>query len=160
MLKFEWHDKVPVDYGDGIVFYLEDNLELFDQRLIAASKKLDAAVKKYHGKDKKSELNAYLDAIDDLLGEGATEKLFENHALTETNIVAAYLFIPDSFRAFQEEAAAKVTAVGNRVFGKPDNKISAEAQAKAKDALDNMKRNPPTKASIAIAEAQTKKARL
>lgn len=157
MLKFEWHDKVPIDYGDGIVFYIEDDFESFNQRFIAANKKLDAAIKKYHGKDKKSELNAYLDAIDELLGEGATEKLFEHHSLTETNIVAAYLFIPDCFREFQENMSAQVKAVGKRIVGKSSgDKIPAEVQ----DALDDIKRNPPTKTSVAIATAQTKKARL
>lgn len=157
MLKFEWHDDVPIDYGDGIVFNIKDDFEAFNERFKESSRKLNEAIKKFHGKDKKAELNAYLEAIDELLGEGATEKLFEHHSLTETNIVAAYLFIPDCFRDFQENAAALVKATGERICGKPSTKtIPAQAQ----EALDDVRNNPPTGTRLEIVTAQAGKARL
>ncbi|MDO4175296.1 MAG: hypothetical protein Q4D42_11085 [Eubacteriales bacterium] len=155
MAKFEWHDNVPIDYGDGVVFYIEDDLDAFNEKFIEVNKKLQAKIQEFHGKDKTSELNAYLDAIDVLLGEDATERLFEKHSLTETNIVSAFLFIAEAVQDFYVNTNKKIKSTGEKISGKrnaPRVEISPEARVAAEDAA----KHPPTASGVAIATAKNR----
>lgn len=153
MAKFEWHDNVPIDYGDGIIFYVTDDLDAFNEKFIEVNRNLQVKIQKFHGKDKTSELNAYLDAIDELLGENATERLFEKHSLTETNIVAAYMFIAEVVHDFYVDTDKKIKDTTRKITGKrevPRVQISPEAQAVAEEAA----KHPPTVSGVAIAKAK------
>lgn len=92
MSKFVYYDGFTVDFGEGKVFTVPDTDEFISETIDAVHEKVAKKIKAYANNDKEA-LNSVLDGIDELLGEGATGKIFEGHALTPRNIIGAYTFI-------------------------------------------------------------------
>lgn len=92
MSKFTWKDKVVVDFGDGISFEVPNDVNFVQNTVATANDTVQSVVDK-NPTDDKAAINALLDAIDTILGEGATGRIFNGHVLSPRNVLAAYLFI-------------------------------------------------------------------
>lgn len=94
MGKFVWKDDIVVDFGDGVTFKVSNDMDFVKKNMLEINTKLQRKIDK-NPNDDKACINALLDAIDEVLGDGATGRIFAGHALSPRNVMAAYLFIAD-----------------------------------------------------------------
>lgn len=92
MSKFTWKDNVVIDFGDGVSFEVPNDANFVVETVGKANDNVQKVADK-NPEDGKAALNAMLDAIDAILGDGATGRIFDGHALSPRNVLAAYLFI-------------------------------------------------------------------
>lgn len=94
MGKFVWKDNIIVDFGDGVTFEVPNDTGFVKETVLKANNAVQAVVDKKPDDDKAC-INALLDAIDKILGDGATGKIFSGHKLNLCNTMNAYIFIVD-----------------------------------------------------------------
>lgn len=94
MGKFVWKDNIIVDFGDGVTLEVQNDMAAVRKNLLEANTKLQHRIGQ-NPNDDTAAVNALLDAIDEVLGDGATGRIFAGHALSPRNVMAAYLFITD-----------------------------------------------------------------
>lgn len=94
MGKFVWKDDIVVDFGDGVTFKVSNDMDFVKKNMLEINTKLQRKIDK-NPNDDTAAVNALLDAIDEVLGDGATGRIFAGHALSPRNVMAAYLFITD-----------------------------------------------------------------
>lgn len=131
MRPFVWKDGITVDYGDGMAFTLPETQETVD-KLETVHNKMSGSIE--HETDPKKVVNALLDAVDDMLGEGATTKLFAGHTLSPRNAFSVWMHIYNSV-VEQYSAVSEVEAIVADAQEKQkrlnDLKIKPEARAQA-----------------------------
>lgn len=98
MGKFVWKDNIVVDFGDGVTFEVPNDTGFVKETVLKANNAVQAVVDKKPDDDKAC-INALLDAIDKILGDGATGKIFSGHKLNLCNTMNAYIFIVDEIIA-------------------------------------------------------------
>ncbi len=94
MGKFVWKDNVVVDFGDGVTFDVQNDIDAVRKNMLDVNTRLQKKIDQ-NPNDDTAAVNAMLDAIDEVLGDGATGRIFAGHALSPRNVMAAYLFITD-----------------------------------------------------------------
>ena len=94
MGKFVWKDNIIVDFGDGVTFEVQNDIDAVRKNMLDVNTRLQKKIDQ-NPNDDTAAVNAVLDAIDEVLGDGATGRIFAGHALSPRNVVAAYLFITD-----------------------------------------------------------------
>ena len=146
MGKFVWKDNIVVDFGDGVMFEVPNDMVAVRKNLLEANTKLQHRIDQ-NPNDDTAAVNALLDAIDEVLGDGATGRIFAGHALSARNAIAAYLFITDEILTQLtgyddlldelKQASGKLNA-----FSLPA--VNAEALATANEKLAELGITPPT----------------
>lgn len=94
MGKFVWKDNIVVDFGDGVTFEVQNDIDAVRENMLDVNTRLQKKIDQ-NPNDDTAAVNALLDAIDEVLGDGATGRIFAGHALSPRNVMAAYLFIAD-----------------------------------------------------------------
>lgn len=94
MGKFVWKDNIIVDFGDGVTFEVQNDIDAVRKNMLDVNTRLQKKIDQ-NPNDDTAAVNAMLDAIDEVLGDGATGRIFAGHALSPRNVMAAYLFITD-----------------------------------------------------------------
>ena len=155
MGKFVWKDNIIVDFGDGVTFEVQNDIDAVRKNMLDVNTRLQKKIDQ-NPNDDTAAVNAMLDAIDEVLGDGATGRIFAGHALSPRNVMAAYLFITDEIltqlTGYEDlldelrQASGKLNA-----FSLPA--VSEEAKAAAAEKLAELGITPvsvPSKAEAAL----------
>lgn len=132
MGKFVWKDNIVVDFGDGVTFEVPNDTGFVKDTVLKANNAVQAVVDKKPDDDKAC-INALLDAIDKILGDGATGKIFSGHKLNLCNTMNAYIFIVD-------EILTQVSGYDEMLN---NFAVNAEALAAANEKLAELGITPP-----------------
>lgn len=130
MSKFTWKDKVVIDFGDGISFEVPNDVNFARETVATANNNVQKVVDK-NPEDDKAAINALLDAIDAILGGGATGRIFDGHVLSPRNVLAAYLFITNEILTQitgYDELLSDLTQATKRLKNVPSPGMSDEAK--------------------------------
>ena len=133
MGKFTWKDNATIDFGDGVTFEVPNDTGFVKETVLKANNAVQAVVDKKPDDDKAC-INALLDAIDKILGDGATGKIFSGHKLNSCNTMNAYIFIVD-------EILTQVSGYDEMLN---NFAVNAEALAAANEKLAELGITPPT----------------
>ena len=146
MGKFVWKDNIIVDFGDGVTFEVQNDIDAVRKNMLDVNIRLQKKIDQ-NPNDDTAAVNALLDAIDEILGDGATGRIFAGHALSPRNVMAAYLFITDEIltqlTGYDDlldelrQASGKLNA-----FSLPA--VNTEALAAANEKLAELGITPPT----------------
>ena len=150
MGKFVWKDNIVVDFGDGVTFEVQNDIYAVRKNMLDVNTRLQKKIDQ-NPNDDTAAVNAMLDAIDEVLGDGATGRIFADHALSPRNVMAAYLFITDEiltqltgYDDVLDEKSRKLNALPA---------VSEEAKAAAAEKLAELGITPvsvPSKAEAAL----------
>ena len=138
-MAFQFRDDITIDYGNAK--FTVPNTDEF-------MKKCKDVSDRFHGRphnDEKAAINEILDYIDELLGDGATGKIFEGHKLVLENVYGAFLYI------YEEVAKFKNNYV--KIIEEKAKQYNAVQLGKVQTDFHNMGITPaaPSKAELAIA---------
>ena len=103
MTEFKWYDGIEIDYGENIAFTIPENTEMVKkiEELNTQMAKKSATVD-----DANTMCNIILDALDAILGDGATAKMFATHQITPRNCMNAWMHlnqcVAEQFSAMRE----------------------------------------------------------
>lgn len=145
MGKFVWKDDIVVDFGDGVMFEVPNDMVAVRKNLLEANTKLQHRIDQ-NPNDDTAAVNALLDAIDEVLGDGATGRIFAGHALSPRNVMAAYLFITDEILTQltgYEELLDEFKQKSEKLNALPLPAVNAEALAAANEKLAELGITPP-----------------
>lgn len=136
MTEFKWYDGIEIDYGENIVFTIPENTETVKkiEELNTQMAKKSATVD-----DANTMCNIILDALDAILGDGATAKMFATHRITPRNCMNAWMHLnqcaAEQFSAMgevekrvAEVKAAKVKMRDLSVSDETKNKVLEDAR--------------------------------
>lgn len=146
MGKFVWKDNIIVDFGDGVTFEVPNDTGFVKETVLKANNAVQAVVDKKPDDDKAC-INALLDAIDKILGDGATGRIFAGHALSPRNVMAAYLFIADEILTQltgYEDLLDELKQASGKLSARSLPTVNAEALATANEKLAELGITPPT----------------
>ena len=155
MGKFVWKDDIVVDFGDGVTFKVSNDMDFVKKNMLEINTKLQRKIDKNPNDDTVA-VNAMLDAIDEVLGDGATGRIFAGHALSPRNVMAAYLFIVDEILTQltgYEELRDELKQKSGKLNALPLPAVNAEALAAANEKLAELGITPtsvPSKAEAAL----------
>lgn len=153
MGKFVWKDDIVVDFGDGVTFKVPNDMDFAKKNMLDINTKLQKKIDK-NPNDDTAAVNALLDAIDEVLGDGATGRIFAGHALSPRNVMAAYLFITDEVLTQltgYEDMLDELKQKSRKLNALPA--VSEEAKAAAAEKLAELGVTPvsvPSKAEAAL----------
>ena len=153
MGKFVWNDDIVVDFGDGVTFKVSNDMDFVKKNMLEINTKLQRKIDK-NPNDDTAAVNALLDAIDEILGDGATGRIFAGHALSPRNVMAAYLFITDEILTQltgYEDMLDELKQKSRKLNAFPA--VSEEAKAAAAEKLAELGITPtssPSKAEAAL----------
>ena len=146
MGKFVWKDNIVVDFGDGVMFEVPNDMVAVRKNLLEANTKLQHRIDQ-NPNDDTAAVNAMLDAIDEVLGDGATGRIFAGHALSPRNAMAAYLFITDEILTQltgYEDLLDEIRQASGKLNAFSLPAVNAEALATANEKLAELGITPPT----------------
>lgn len=155
MGKFIWKDNIIVDFGDGVTFEVPNDTNAVRENLLETNTKLQKKIDQNPNDDTVA-VNAMLDAIDEVLGDGATGRIFAGHALSPRNVMAAYLFITDEIitqLTGYEELLDEFKQKSGKLNALPLPAVNAEALDAANEKLAELGITPvsvPSKAEAAL----------
>lgn len=153
MGKFVWKDDIVVDFGDGVTFKVSNDMNFVKKNMLDVNTRLQKKIDQ-NPNDDTAAVNAVLDAIDEVLGDGATGRIFAGHALSPRNVMAAYLFITDEILtqlAGYEDVLDEFNQKSRKLNALPT--VSGEAKATAAEKLAELGITPvsvPSKADAAL----------
>lgn len=153
MGKFVWKDDIVVDFGDGVTFKVPNDMDFVKKNMLEINTKLQRKIDK-NPNDDTAAVNALLDAIDEILGDGATGRIFAGHALSPRNVMAAYLFITNEILTQltgYEDMLDELKQKSRKLNALPA--VSEEAKAAAAEKLAELGITPtsaPSKAEAAL----------
>lgn len=137
MGKFVWKDNIIVDFGDGVTFEIPGDDDSIKKQMEDVNNRL---LKRIEGNQDNyaAVMNAVLDAIDELLGDDATERLFKGHALNARNVLNAYLFtvekiLSQSFE-YDDQANSLINDLGK--LGKNSSSLPVVSEDAKRAAFD------------------------
>lgn len=146
MGKFVWKDDIVVDFGDGVTFKVPNDMDFAKKNMLDINTKMQKKIDQ-NPNDDTAAVNALLDAIDEVLGDGATGRIFAGHALSPRNVMAAYLFITDEILAQltgYEELLDELKQASGKLSALSLPTVNAEALAAANEKLAELGITPPT----------------
>lgn len=146
MGKFVWKDNIVVDFGDGVTFEVPNDMVAVRKNLLNANTKLQRQIDQ-NLNDDTAAVNALLDAIDEVLGDGATGRIFAGHALSPRNVMAAYLFITDEILTQltgYEELLGELNQYSGKLNALSLPTVNADALAAANEKLAELGITPPS----------------
>lgn len=146
MGKFVWKDDIVVDFGDGVTFKVPNDMDFVKKNMLEINTKLQEKIDK-NPNDDTAAVNALLDAIDEVLGDGATGRIFAGHALSPRNVMAAYLFITDEILTQltgYEELLDEFKQKSGKLNALPLPAVNAEALDAANEKPAELGITPPT----------------
>lgn len=155
MGKFVWKDNIIVDFGDGVTFEVQNDIDAVRKNMLDVNTRLQKKIGQ-NPNDDTAAVNAMLDAIDEVLGDGATGRIFAGHALSPRNVMAAYLFIVDEILTQltgYEELRDELKQKSGKLNVLPLPAVNAEALATANEKLAELGITPtsvPSKAEAAL----------
>lgn len=155
MGKFVWKDDIVVDFGDGVTFKVPNDMDFVKKNMLDINTKLQKKIDK-NPNDDTDAVNAMLDAIDEVLGDGATGRIFAGHALSPRNVMAAYLFIVDEILTQltgYDDMLDELKQKSGKLNALPLPAVNAEALAAANEKLAELGITPtsvPSKAEAAL----------
>lgn len=132
MTTFTFKDDITIDFGEGLVFHVPDSSEFVSDTLAKINENLLQSINKNPGDDRAA-LNSLLDAIDAILGDGATGRIFDGHTLSPRNVTGAYTFIIDEILSQYKEY--ETTLKDFAEHHKPKIKVGITDEAKADAAI-------------------------
>ena len=153
MGKFVWKDDIVVDFGDGVTFKVPNDMDFVKKNMLDINTKLQKKIDK-NPNDDTAAVNALLDAVDEVLGDGATGRIFAGHALSPRNVMAAYLFITNEILTQltgYEDMLDELKQKTRKLNALPA--VSEEAKAAAAEKLAELGITPtsvPSKAEAAL----------
>ena len=146
MGKFVWKDNIVVDFGDGVTFEVPNDIDAVRKTMLDVNTRLQKKIDQ-NPNDDTAAVNAMLDAIDEVLGDGATGRIFAGHALSPRNVMAAYLFIVDEILTQltgYEELRDELKQASGKLSALSLPTVNAEALAAANEKLAELGITPPT----------------
>lgn len=90
MAEFKWYDGIEIDYGENIVFTIPESVETLKK---IEELNTQMAKKSETVDDANTTCNIILDALDAILGDGATAKMFATHQITPRNCMNAWMYL-------------------------------------------------------------------
>ena len=153
MGKFVWKDNIIVDFGDGVTFEVQNDIDAVRKTMLDVNTRLQKKIDQ-NPNDDTAAVNALLDAIDEILGDGATGRIFAGHALSPRNVMAAYLFITNEILTQltgYEDMLDELKQKSRKLSALPA--VSEEAKAAAAEKLAELGITPtsaPSKAEAAL----------
>lgn len=151
MGKFVWKDDIVVDFGDGVTFKVPNDIDAVRKTMLDVNTRLQKKIDQ-NPNDDTAAVNALLDAIDEILGDGATGRIFAGHALSPRNVMAAYLFITNEILTQltgYEELLDELKQKSGKLNTLPT--VSEEAKAEAAEKLAELGITPTSVPSKAVA---------
>ena len=145
MGKFVWKDNIIVDFGDGVTFEVQNDIDAVRKNMLDVNTRLQKKIDQ-NPNDDTAAVNAMLDAIDEVLGDGATGHIFAGHALSPRNVMAAYLFITDEILTQltgYEDLLDELKQASGKLNALSLPTVNAEALAAANEKLAELGITPP-----------------
>lgn len=161
MGRFIFHDEITVDFGDGIIFAVPDDKQFVTVTLQEINADFQKAVGS-HPQDDRAVLNDTLDAIDKILGEGATGRIFKGHKLSPNNVVGAYFFIVNEILSQYTQYEREIKEMQGKYNSAQQRtavSINDEAKAIAEQKLAELGISPSSISSSAEAALRTNELR-
>ena len=146
MGKFVWKDDIVVDFGDGVTFKVPNDMVAVRKTMLDVNTRLQKKIDQ-NSNDDTAAVNALLDAIDEILGDGATGRIVAGHALSPRNVMAAYLFITDEILTQltgYEDLLDELKQASGKLSALSLPTVNAEALAAANEKLAELGITPPT----------------
>lgn len=145
MGKFVWKDDIVVDFGDGVTFEVQNDMAAVRKTMLDVNTRLQKKIDQ-NPNDDTAAVNAMLDAVDEILGDGATGRIFAGHALSPRNVMAAYLFISDEILTQMtgyEDLLDELRQASGKLNAFSLPAVNAEALAAANEKLAELGITPP-----------------